>query len=105
MTSHLSKYHKNSAFWAGLVLILAVIACSFDLGSKGSSPDETEIARSVEETLLAESSVTEQARLAEESPVPPASETQGLAVNETLQVQQATIDAQTTMLAQASPTG
>lgn len=89
---------------AAAMLVSASLACTFELNSKEPTPNETDIARSVEETLQAEQSYTEEARLPDETTEPPAVEATSPTLNETIQAQQATLDAQATSLVQPSVT-
>jgi hypothetical protein len=88
---------------ASAMLILAGLACVFGPGTREPAPDETEISRSVEETLQAEQRLTEQPGSTEESGLPA---TEGVKpdTEATIQAQQATLDAQSTELAQPKTT-
>lgn len=81
-------------------LILAGLACTFSTGSSEPTPDETEISRSVEETLQAEQRLTDQPTATEQAA--PATENGGTDIEATIQAQQATLDAQATELARPS---
>jgi hypothetical protein len=106
----MKAYNNNQAsrgLWILLgvgLLVLAALACTFDFNAVEPPPDETEISRSVEETLQAEQSLTEQARPDEEGGATPTEEIVGPNINATIQAQQATLDAQATSLAQPSST-
>ena len=56
---------------AASVLLMAAFACTLNLDSAEDTPDETEISRSVNETLAAEQALTDQAPQDEASAVPP----------------------------------
>jgi hypothetical protein len=71
------------------VLFLAITACSVETSPAQKTPNETEIAKSVEETLAAEQATTGQ-------PAP----TEDTGVQQTVQAQQATLEAQTTLISQ-----
>jgi hypothetical protein len=83
---------------AASVLLMAAFACTLDLNSAEETPDETEISRSVNETLSAEQVLTNQAPQDEASAVPPAGATENSAAQQTIQAQQATLDAQATLV-------
>ena len=82
------------------MIILSILACTFDFSSEKNTPDETEISKSVEETLGAEQTVTSLARPSDNSTSLPSFTPGTPEVKATIQAQQATLDAQATMLAQ-----
>jgi len=91
------------SFVAIAALILAGLACAIIPGASDPTPDETEISRSVEETLQAEQRLTAQPDSTEETG-PPATESAKPDIEATIQAQQATLDAQATELAQPRET-
>jgi hypothetical protein len=87
-----------------LSLSIGVVACAFDFTSSLKTPNETEISKSVEDTLTAERTFTARPIETIQVAVPQATATSQPGISETIQAQQATLDAQSTLLAQASPT-
>lgn len=102
----MNKSQKKWSVRQGLAvsaLVLTGLACTLSLGGDGKPPDETEIARSVEETLQAEAHLTEQAAPTGEISAP-ATASLPPDIDATIQAQQATLDAQATKLAQPAAT-
>ena len=94
----------RAALLIGIALILAIIACSFDAGSLKKPPDDTDIARSVEETLKAEKLLTEQALPTVSPPAATALGVSEATADIALQTQQAMMTAQTAEPGQTTPT-
>jgi hypothetical protein len=83
---------------AGTFLLFSGIACTFDFNTSENTPDETEISKSVEETLTAEQALTVEALQTEKSAPLQATETEAMSVQQTIQAQQATLDVQSTQI-------
>ncbi len=86
-----------------IIFSMTIAACSFDFNQNQSSQDSTEVARMVEQTLFAEQAITEQARQTQEAVLIPSPETEGPDLVATIQAQQATMDAQSTLTTPINP--
>jgi hypothetical protein len=86
------------------VLFFGVLACAFDFNTSLKTPNETEISKSVEDTLTAEQTLSANPQEITQTSVSSSTAPSQPGIAETIQAQQATLDAQATLLAQASPT-
>jgi len=100
------KRQIKTLFVVITVLFLAIAACSIETNPTKNTPDETDIARSVEQTLIAEETETGQLSPTEDTGIQQTIEAQQatLEAQTTIIAQQATLDAQSTLLAQPSAT-
>jgi len=89
---------KASITLALLALFFSSLACAIELPGNTSPANATDIARSVESTLNAETVATMQAQQTLDASMPVVVPTEDPGVSETLQAQQATLDAQATSL-------
>jgi hypothetical protein len=89
---------KLTMTWIALVLLFSILACSTDLPGNTPPKNSTDVARSVEATINAETVATMQAQETQGAGgiVPTQPEDPG--VGATIQAQQATMDAQATSL-------
>jgi type II secretory pathway pseudopilin PulG len=79
-------------------LVILISACTFNAPTVDPSKKQTDIARSVESTLNAEKVATYQAQQTLDAGQPAATQPDSPNTNATIQVQQATLDAQSTSL-------
>jgi hypothetical protein len=87
-----NKRGSHGVQWAVAFLVLAMLACAVEFGPTQKPPTATEVPKVVEGTVAVQSPTVQ--------PVP----SQALSMQQTVQVQQATIDSQATLLAQPSGT-
>ncbi len=89
---------KLTMTWIALVLLFSILACSFDIPGNTPPKNSTDVARSVEATINAETVATMQVQETQRAGgiVPTQAEDPG--VSATIQSQQATMDAQATSL-------
>jgi len=99
---HFNKTRSYVIFAVIMILFLAILACSFDILPSDPSQQETGVAQSVEETLFAEQALTEQAIQTNQPSNTPVVPPESINMEATIQVQQATLDAQLTLVAKPS---
>ena len=89
---------KSTLTLAALALLLSILACSIALPGSTSQKNPSDVARSVEATINAETVATLQAQETQNAGAVVISQTEDPGVSATIQAQQATLDAQATGL-------